>query len=167
MQAATDMPSLVAQRTETPLAELLRIALPTVAQMVSYTAMQFIDTWMLAKAVGPMAPAAASNAGSLSFAFIGFGIGTLVVVNTLVSQNYGQRNYAHCGRYLWQGVWGALSYSGLLLPMIPVLSRLFVACGHVPEMVAIERVYVLFMLWAAVFKLVQTAFSQFMLGTNR
>src|SRR3954465_1510923 len=97
--------------------ELLRLAGPTVAQMVSYTVMQFIDTWMLAKAMGPMAPAAASNAGSLSFAFIGLGIGVLVVVNTLVSQNYGQRTYANCGRYLWQGVWFALGYSVLLLPL--------------------------------------------------
>ena len=56
---------------EHPVWELLRLAGPTVAQMVSYTVMQFIDTWMLAKALGPMAPAAASNAGSLSFAFIG------------------------------------------------------------------------------------------------
>src|SRR3954470_5428670 len=156
MQAATDMPSLVAQRTETPLAELLRIALPTVAQMVSYTVMQFIDTWMLAKASGPMAPAAASNAGSLSFAFIGFGIGMLVVVNTLVSQNFGQRNYAQCGRYLWQGVWVALVYSVLLLPLVWVVARWVVAFGHVPEMVAIERLYVRFMLFFAVFKLVQT-----------
>jgi MATE family multidrug resistance protein len=152
---------------DSPTVELLRIALPTVAQMVSYTVMQFIDTWMLAKASGPMAPAAASNAGSLSFAFIGFGIGMLVVVNTLVSQNFGQRNYAQCGRYLWQGVWIALVYSVLLLPLVWVVPRWFVAFGHTPEMVAIERLYVRFMLFSAAFKLVQTAFSQFMLGTNR
>src|SRR4051812_28724831 len=94
--------------TEHPVWELLRLAGPTVAQMVSYTVMQFIDTWMLAKALGPMAPAAASNAGSLSFAFIGFGMGTIMIVNTLVSQNYGQKNFVQCGRYLWQGVWVAL-----------------------------------------------------------
>ena len=46
-----------------PLRELLSLALPTVAQMASYTAMQFIDTLMLAKAVGTAAPAAVSNAG--------------------------------------------------------------------------------------------------------
>jgi MATE family multidrug resistance protein len=160
-------PSLEAQPSERPLWELLRLAGPTVAQMASYTVMQFIDTWMLAKALGPMAPAAASNAGSLSFAFIGFGIGVIIVVNTLVSQNYGQKNYAHCGRYLWQGVWVAIAYSILLLPLIPLISWMFVMFGHVPEMAAIEQIYVRFILWFAVFKLVQSAFSNFMLATNR
>ena len=168
-QSTTDRLVLTDRLTggERPLWELLRLAGPTVAQMASYTVMQFIDTWMLAKALGPMAPAAASNAGSLSFAFIGFGIGVIIVVNTLVSQNFGQKNYAHCGRYLWQGVWIALAYSILLLPLIPLISRLFVVFGHVPEMIAMERIYVHFVIVSAAFKLVQTAFSNFMLGTNR
>jgi MATE family multidrug resistance protein len=152
---------------DSPLMELLRLAVPTVMQMVSYTVMQFLDTWMLARAAGPMAPAAASNAGSLSFAFIGFGVGTLTVVNTLVSQNYGRKNYAECGRHLWQGVWYALLYSLLLFPLIPLLSNAFVAFRHDPQMVAMERIYVRYMLGFAGFKLVQTAFSSFMLATNR
>src|SRR5436190_22440338 len=136
--------SLDVRPDEHPVWELLRLAGPTVAQMVSYTVMQFIDTWMLAKALGPMAPAAASNAGSLSFAFIGFGMGTIMIVNTLVSQNYGQKNFVQCGRYLWQGVWVALSYSLLLLPLMLMMPRWFAAFGHSPEMVAMERVYVYF-----------------------
>jgi MATE family multidrug resistance protein len=150
-----------------PLRELVALALPTVAQMVSYTLMQFIDTWMLARALGPMAPTAASNAGSLSFAFIGFGIGVLLVVNTLVSQNYGQKNFANCGRYLWQGVWFALLFAVLLLPLMPLMPRAFAWFGHDPSLIAMERVYVYFMLASAGIKLVQTSFSQFMLATNR
>src|SRR5262249_2845942 len=104
-----------------PLRELLGLAIPTVMQMASYTTMQFIDTWMLAKAVGTAAPAAVSQAGGMSFSFLSFGIGTVMVVNTLVSQNYGQRNYAHCGRYLWQGIWFGIAYAVLMLPLIRVL----------------------------------------------
>jgi len=116
---------------------------------------------------GITAPTAAANSGILAFAVISLGMGVLWVVNTLVSQNFGQKNYAHCGRYLWQGVWIALAYSILLLPLIPLISRLFVVFGHVPEMVAMERIYVHFVIVSAAFKLVQTAFSNFMLGTNR
>src|SRR4051812_10784716 len=105
-----------------PLKELLKLALPTVAQMISYTLMQFIDTWMLAHQLGELAPTASSNAGSLSFAFIGFGVGALLVVNTLVSQSFGQKNYVNCGRYLWQGVWFALVYSIVLLPLCPLIT---------------------------------------------
>jgi MATE family multidrug resistance protein len=152
---------------QNPIVELLYIAGPTVAQMASYTVMQFIDTWMLARALGPLAPTAASNAGGLSFAFIGFGFGLLQVVNTLVSQNYGQRNFAHCGRYLWQGVWFAVGYAILLLPLIPLMSRWFVVFKHEPALVEMEQIYVRYMLASAGIKLVQTAFGQFLVATNR
>jgi MATE family multidrug resistance protein len=64
-------------------------------------------------------------------------------------------------------VWVALSYSLLLLPLMLMMPRWFAAFGHSPEMVAMERVYVYFILGAAALKLVQTSFSQFMLATNR
>ena len=54
-----------------PIVELLYLAGPTVAQAVSYTVMQFIDTWMLSR-LGTDAPTAAANAGMIAFAFISF-----------------------------------------------------------------------------------------------
>src|SRR3954468_1479731 len=87
-----------------PLVELLRLAGPTIAQMASYTVMQFLDTWMLAHVGdGIIAPTAAANSGILAFAVISFGMGVTWVVNTLVSQCYGRKDFAGCGRYLWQG----------------------------------------------------------------
>ena len=60
-----------------PLGELLALALPTVAQMASYTVMQFIDTLMLSHYGGPdsrvAAPTAAANSGILAFAVISLG----------------------------------------------------------------------------------------------
>ena len=92
--------------------ELLALALPTVAQMASYTVMQFIDTWMLAHSADRViAPTAAANSGILAFSVISLGMGCLWVVNTLVSQAYGRKDYAACGRYLWQGVWFALVFA--------------------------------------------------------
>src|SRR5580693_850289 len=87
-----------------PLGELLRLAGPTVAQMASYTVMQFIDTWMLSH-VGPTAATAGANSGMLSFSLLAFGMGVLWVVNTLASQRFGAGDHAGCGEYLWQGVW--------------------------------------------------------------
>jgi MATE family multidrug resistance protein len=170
MQQGTDPSSagpVLTTPARSPLAEVLLLAGPTVAQMASYTVMQFIDTWMLAKALGPLAPTAASNAGGLSFAFVGFGVGVLQVVNTLVSQSFGRRDFAECGRYLWQGVWFALGYAAMLLPLMFVMPRWFAAFGHPPEMVAMERVYVHFMIAGAALMLTKTAFSQFLLATNR
>src|SRR6185295_15532796 len=84
-----------------PLAELVYLALPTMAQMASYTVMQFIDTKMLSE-LGTHEPTAAANAGMIAFSFISFGFGVLMIVNALVSQKFGHRDYASCGKYLWQ-----------------------------------------------------------------
>ncbi len=92
---------------EAPLVELLRLAGPTVLQMASYTLMQFIDTYLLAR-LGVLDAAAGAMSGLFAFAMICFGIGVLQLVNTLASQNYGRGEFGHCGRYLWQGVWFGL-----------------------------------------------------------
>src|ERR671915_396920 len=76
-----------------PLVELLLLAAPTVAQMASYTLMQFADRWMLAF-VGDREAAAAGTAGLTFFCFLGFGFGVLLVVNTLASQSFGRGDHA-------------------------------------------------------------------------
>ena len=154
-----------------PLAELLSLAGPTIAQMASYTLMQFIDTWMLAhygnNAADGLAPTAASNAGIFSFSLISLGFGVLLIVNTLASQCYGKKEYAACGRYLWQGIWFALLYSVLMLPIIPFSLRIFQAFGHGPQLAGMESSYLKIMLACTVLKLVQTTFGQFMLAIDR
>src|SRR5687767_2923077 len=62
-----------------PLAELLYLAAPTVAQMSSYTVMQFADTWMLSK-LGETEAAAAGNAGMFAFTVVSLGMGVLFMV---------------------------------------------------------------------------------------
>ena len=97
-----------------PLRELLALAGPTVAQMASYTLMQFIDTWILARTHNDLAYTAAATAGMLAFSVISLGMGVMFVVNALVSQSFGRGNHRECGRYLWQGIW-----------VLPLRSRCF------------------------------------------
>ena len=106
-----------------PIVELLVLAAPAVAQMASYTVMQFIDTLLLTR-IGDTEATAGGNGGMIAFAAISVGYGTLLLVNTLASQNFGQKNYQACGRYAWQGVWFSLLFSLLLLPIIPLSLRL-------------------------------------------
>ena len=123
-----------------PIVELLWLAGPTVAQMASYTVMQFIDTWILAR-VGVAEATAASNAGIFTFAVISFGMGVLWVVNTLVSQQFGRGDFVGCGRYLWQGVWFGVAFSLLVLPLLPVARPLFVGLGHERRLADLETTY--------------------------
>lgn len=149
-----------------PLAELLSLAAPTIAQMASYTVMQFSDTLMLAH-VGD-AEATAGGLGSMvAFSFISFGVGALLLVNTLVSQSFGRGDHAACGRYMWQGIWFAVGFAALTAPLLPFVGPLFRGLGHTPHLAAMEASFVRISLAAAVLKLSQVALGQFLLATNR
>ncbi len=150
------------------IAELLLLAGPTVVQMGSYTLMQFIDTWMLARVnQGIAEPTAAANAGMLAFAVISLGLGVLWVVNTLVSQSYGRGRFRECGPYLWQGIWFSLAFSILLLPALPRVAAIFGWMGHEPMLVQLEAKYLQIVIGASFIKLAGTACGQFLLAINR
>jgi MATE family multidrug resistance protein len=138
--------------------------------MASYTLMQFIDTWMLAhatRAQGVVAPTAAANAGILGFALISLGMGVMFVVNTLVSQSFGRRDYAAAGQFLWQGIWFGVLFAAALLPLVVVAPSVFHWLGHEPVIAGMEATFLRLTLGAAVLKLVATALEQFFLGVNR
>jgi MATE family multidrug resistance protein len=153
-------------RARSPLAELLLLAIPTVAQMCSYTAMQFADTWMLSR-LGVAEPTAAGNGAMAAWSVIGFGVGVLFCVNALVSQHFGQKDYPACGRYLWQGVWFSLFYGVLAAPVLPLAPRLFRTLGHEPSLISLEATFFQITVGATAIKLAATALGQFLLATNR
>lgn len=151
-----------------PLVELLRLAGPTIAQMASYTVMQFLDTWMLSHVGdGIIAATAATNSGILAFSVISFGVGVLWVVNTMVSQSFGRREFTECGRYMWQGIWFSVIFSLAVLPTIPLAPAGFASLGHEPELARQEAVYLQILVAGAVLKLVATAASQFLIAIDR
>src|SRR5688572_3700557 len=120
-----------------PIVEMLLLAGPTVAQMASYTVMQFVDTYFVAQ-LGPGAGAAVGNAGAWSFAVISFGFGIVVLVNSLASQMFGAKRYAECGRFLWQGIWVSLMYSAVVMPLALAARPLFASFGHAADVVEME-----------------------------
>jgi MATE family multidrug resistance protein len=151
-----------------PVVELFVLSAPLVAQMVSYVAMQFTDALMLAYFEDGLIPAtAAANAGLFSFSFLGLGWGTMTIVNTLVSQNYGQGDFRSCGRYLWQGVWFAVLFSILILPSILLARPLFEYFGHEARLVEYQSSYFTILISCAFVRLCASAFAQFTLAINR
>lgn len=160
--------SALTDKRRSPIVELLLLAGPTVAQMASYTLMQFLDTWMLSHlGRGVDEPTAASNSGMFAFSAISLGMGVLWVVNTLVSQSFGRKDYADCGRYLWQGIWFSFAFALLLLPMLPWVNVAFMRFGHEARLVRLETTYLRIVIGFSIFKLVGTALSQFLLAVDR
>ncbi|HWE04823.1 MAG TPA: MATE family efflux transporter [Tepidisphaeraceae bacterium] len=165
-QLTTPSPLIAVERT--PLVELLMLAGPTVAQMASYTLMQFFDTWMLAHVgAGVDEPTAASNSGMLAFSVISLGMGVMWVVNTLVSQSYGRKDYVACGRYLWQGIWFAVVFSAILAPALPFVSVFFKRIGHDAPLVRLETIYMQIVIGGSVLKLTGAACAQFLIAVDR
>lgn len=148
-----------------PIVELLALAVPTVAQMVSYTVMQFIDTWILSR-LGVIPPTAASNSGMLAFAPLSLGMGTLIIVNSLVSQSFGAGDFRRCGRFLWQGIWLAIIFGLLLQPLGLLADPIFKLFHHPAAETAMEATYFRIVMLSAAIKLISTALGQFSLGID-
>ena len=148
-----------------PLAELLVLAAPTVAQMISYAIMQYTDTVMLSR-VGDLQALAASNAGGLCFALTALGFGTCLLVNTLVSQSYGAKKFARCGPWMWQGVWFGLIFGLLFIPLAPLGGPIMSLLNHEPALVSLEATYVWIVMPFTVVRMVGVAAGQFLLAIN-
>lgn len=171
MQAA---PSVLSSDSKvSPLRELIQLAAPTVAQMASYTVMQFIDAVVLShvgepgSAIRVEAPTAVGNAGFIGFSLISFGMGVMFVVNAMASQEFGRKRFKRCGRWMWQGIYFAVAFSILSLAFIPLARPLFDAFGHSESLAAKEATYLQIFLLTPVFKLVGVAAGQFLLATGR
>ncbi len=160
------MDAIIEEEPRSPLVELLLLALPTVAQMASYTIMQFIDTLILSR-LGATPPTAASNSGILVFSPIALGMGILVLVNTMVSQNFGRGDFAKCGQYLWQGIWLGVVFGLGLLPLSLAARPIFAGFHHPAAQAAMEATYFRITVLSSPVKLISMTIGQFLLGINR
>jgi len=149
-----------------PIVELCLLGLPTVAQQASYAVLQFTDTYLLSR-VGSAEATAAGNAGMLAFSVIGFGVGMMFLVNTLVSQAFGRKDEKACGPYLWQGIWVALILGTLTLLLLPLARFPFTLSAHEPALIQMETIYLQIALGGTFLKLVATAMGQFLIAINR
>ena len=148
------------------LRELLSLALPTILLTLTYTVMQFIDTWMLSR-LGDMPATAGANSGIMSFSILSFGLGVMWMVNTLVSQARGRGEPKTCGRHLWQGIWVGLGYGVLIAPMMPLAGPMFRLMGHPQLQTRMETQYFQIVLMWSVVKMAGTSAGQFLLATDR
>jgi len=153
--------------TRTDIREVWAQAWPTVVAMLSYTAMQFIDSLMVS-VLGPLEVAAQGNGGSWSWVAISFAFGILTLVNTLVAQRVGAGRTAEIARYGWAGLWISLGYwLFLLVPYAFLIGPMFEAMGHEPGLVELESGYARVLLLAGAVTIGAKALSNFFFGLQR
>ena len=153
--------------TRGAVAEVWRIAWPTVLTMVSYTIMQFVDALMVAQ-LGPVEVAAQGNGGVWSWAVIFSVVGVLTVVNTFVSQAVGAQRPHEVARYAWAGVWLSLvAYLVILLPLGLLLPSAFALMGHSPRTTELESQYATVLVFGSLVTVLGKSMSHFFFGIQR
>lgn len=166
----SDRPSTPDLEHENALWEMVKLATPTVASMVSFTLMQFVDGLMVTR-ISPADPvylAAQGNGSVWSFAPMSIVIGMLGVVNTYVAQNLGAGTPQRGSAYAWTALWLALfAWLGALVPFALVLPSIFNGMGHEPRLVELETAYAQILLLGGFFTLASRGLSQYFYGMHR
>ena len=127
---------------------MMQLAVPVVMAEIGWFAMSLVDTVM----VGPLGPAAIGAVGTGSILFMTlmvFGFGTLLALDTFVSQSFGAGRIDECHRWLFAGLQLALLLAvGLMLASMAGLV-LLPAMGFHPDLLVELTAYAGPLVWSA------------------
>ena len=151
-----------------PLLDMLFIAAPSIVQMVSYSAMQFVDTVMVTNwGDDPIYVSALGNGGMLAWIPISLVIGMAGVVSSFVSQNLGAGTPRVGAKYVWAQLWISVCASVLLLMLVPQLSTVYGALGHSDQLGALETSYASIVIIGAIFPMGARSIAQYFFGMHK
>mgnify|MGYP001048055012 CR=1 FL=1 len=151
-----------------PLLDMLFIAAPSVVQMVSYSAMQFVDTVMVTNwGDDPIYVSALGNGGMLAWIPISLVIGMAGVVSSFVSQNLGAGTPRRGAQYAWAQLWISLFAAVLLLSLVPLLPMVYGALGHSAELIELESRYAGIVIMGAIFPMGARSIAQYFFGMHK
>ena len=119
---------------------LLKLALPIIISQVGFVSMGFVDTLVIGP-LGPEALAAMSLGNTFFFGILIFGLGTLMALDTWISQAYGAGNLEDCSVGFVQGIWLALTLFPFLLMAMFAVPYVLEVCGYDPAMIELMESY--------------------------
>jgi MATE family multidrug resistance protein len=129
--------------------------------------MRFVDGLMVSL-LGPDVMAAQFLAGLCSFVPESFATGIVSVVNTYVSQNFGAARFRRCGQYGWAGIFLAILFCAMIVPLAALARPIFQGLLHQPpQLVENEVMYFRYMVAAVLVTLTARPLEQFFYGIHR
>src|SRR5215467_11773173 len=109
---------------------MLRLAVPLALTELGWVTMSFVDTVMVGRLPDSASAIGAVSLGSTLFYTIGiFGSGTMLGMDTLVSQAYGAGRLDECHRTLWNAIYFACAISPVLMLSVLALLPFFPKFG--------------------------------------
>jgi MATE family multidrug resistance protein len=136
------------QEHEGELRPMLRLAVPVVLAEMGWFAMSIVDTVMVGP-LGPSAIAAVGTGGILFMTLMVFGFGTLLALDTFVSQNFGAGRIDECHRWLFAG----LQLAAVLAVVLMVVAQVGVwglpHFGFHPDLLPELTAYTELLVWSA------------------
>lgn len=127
---------------------MLGLAVPVVLAEMGWFAMSIVDTVMVGP-LGPSAIAAVGTGGILFMTLMVFGFGTLLSLDTFVSQSYGAGRIDECHRWLFAGLQlAALLAVGLMCVALIGVWNL-AAFGFHPALLPELEAYTEWLVWSA------------------
>jgi len=144
--------------------EVIKLGWPASLSMLSNTLIKFVDGWMVSR-VGPAQFSAQFYGGMMAFVPESFLLGTLTVINTHVSQNFGLGRYRHCSRYAWAAIAVVIAFSAVVCPLALAGRGIFEMLGH--EEAAYEALYFAYMVLSIPLTLSIRSIEQFFWGIHR
>jgi MATE family multidrug resistance protein len=144
---------------------MLKLAGPVVMAEIGWFAMGLVDTIM----VGPLGPAALGAVGTGSILFMTllvFGIGTLLALDTFVSQSFGAGRIDECHRWLFAGLQLAVVLSAVLMVASVVGLAALPVMGFHPEVLVELNAYAGPLVWSAPPLLAYVVFRRYLQAMN-
>ena len=146
--------------------EVLRLAVPSVLNTVSFTLMQFVDGLMVSR-VSKEALSAQMVGGITAFTALCFFIGLLSCVSTFASQNLGAGRKERAALYGWQGLWLSWAAAAMLATLIVAAPWIFALFGHEPAVTRLETQFFQILVAGMGFSMSACALGAFFMGVHR
>jgi MATE family multidrug resistance protein len=128
---------------------MLRLAVPLALTELGWLGMSFVDTVMVGRLPDSATAIGAVSLGSTLFYAIGiFGSGTMLGLDTLVSQAYGAGRLDECHRTMWNSLYLACASTPLLMAAILAVVPLFPRFGLSPGLVAQTLPFLKALVWS-------------------
>lgn len=140
---------------------MIRLAVPVVISEIGWISMGIVDTVM----VGPIGPAALGAVGTGStmfFALAVLGMGTLLALDTFVSQRLGAGDIAECHRWLLAGLELAAVMSVVLVAVALGGVALLPRAGMHPSIIVLLQPYLGTLTWSIPPLLAFTVFRRYL-----